>query len=256
MSSASKFIMCLVACVLNLSTALACETSYIRQHVTQNDKLNSRGAPLSDPAAFLQQDRYWFHAKGQSDQLDIADFITTTKEARAWYGKVVREHISPDAAYVAMAGDFIAVVSYDVCSFTNESAERDAKLFINYVDIAPYENGFYQLAFRYIDAKLVAQITGLDEYQADSKSQEIYNIYLNNSGTDVSPEDATISYIPNADVFVLQVGACGQAVCPFGIVDANGNTRGRFEAEYGFVYSEQGSEKMLLTRLGALLYQF
>lgn len=251
---------------VNISLAVACETSYIRHHVTQNDKLNSRGVPLSDTAAFLQQDRYWLHVKNQQDQFDVVDYLTTTKEARAWYGEAVREHISPDAAFVATSGNFVAVVSYDTCSFINESGKRDVKSFINHVDIAPHESGFYeaafrdnsfyQLTFRYVDAALASEITGYDEYQADTKSTEVYDVYMNYSGGNISAENAALSYIPNAEVFVLQTGACGQATCPFDILGINGSFIGSFESEYGFVYSENMKQKLLLTRVGEVLHEF
>lgn len=240
----------------SVSAAWACETSYIRQHVTAADKVNSRGAPLSDPAAFLQQDRYWVHAKGRVDAMDLRDYITTTKEARAWYGQAVREAIGPDDGYAMMQGDFIAVVSYDACSFVNEKGERDMKTFINTVDVSPYENGTYQPAFRYADAERASQISGLDEYQADPKATAIYQEYIARKGLTMQPQHASITFIPNADAFVLQTGACGQATCPFAVVDFYGNDLGQFESEYGFTYAEVANMKMIVTRLGDMLHKF
>lgn len=242
---------------LGMATAAsACEPSYLRQHVTAEDRLNSRGAPLSDPAAFLQQDRYWVHAKGRLDAMDMRDSITTTKEARAWYGTAVREQIDPDAQYIMMQGDFVAVVSYDVCSFINEQGERDRSAFINTVDVMAYENGAYQMSFRYVDAARASQYTGLDEYQADPKATALYQDYAARNGIAVEPQFAAIGFVPNAEAYVMQMGPCGQATCPFVVTDFYGNALGQFDAEFGYTYAEVANMKMLVTRGGELLHQF
>jgi len=148
------------------------------------------------------------------------------------------------------------VVSYDVCSFINEQGERDRSTFINTVDVMPYENGAYQISFRYVDAERASQYTGLDEYQADPKATALYQDYVARNGIAAEPQNALIGFVPNAEAFVMQIGTCGQATCPFAVTDFYGNDLGQFNAEFGYTYAEVANVKMLVTRGGELLHQF
>ena len=46
--------------------AQSCETAHIYQHISEADTFNSSGAPLTDAAAILQQDRFYVNAKDRS----------------------------------------------------------------------------------------------------------------------------------------------------------------------------------------------
>ena len=234
----------------------ACETSFIIQHVTASDKFNSRGQPLNDPAAFLQQDRYWYHANGKRDPLDGPDNIATTKEARAWYGKAVKQYIGPDAEYAMQQGEFIAVISYDQCSVVNTSGGRDYPIFINYVEISTLEGNGYVPNFRHVDAQLASEIIGLDQYQSSDLERAVYEAFVASQGIAVRPDDAMITYLPRVDMFLLAVGACSGALCPFAISDRNGQALARFDAPFGFKYVEVGQSKMLSNPDGSVLVRF
>jgi hypothetical protein len=67
-----------------------CETAQIYQHISEADTFNSSGAPLTDAAAILQQDRFYVNAKGRLDKYDQADNYFTNKSLRATYGQYWR----------------------------------------------------------------------------------------------------------------------------------------------------------------------
>ena len=234
---------------------LSCETSYLIQHVTAADKYNSRGNPITDNAAYLQQDRYWFHAKSRKDPMDGDDHIATTKEARAWYGNAVREAIDPETAYIMQQGDFIAVVSFDQCSAINANGNREWTIFINFVDVSPYEQDGYQPSFRHYDAEQASELSGLDEYQTDPLAKQAFEAFVNLQSISFSPSNVVITYLPRVELYVAQVG-CETILCPFLIFDSNGASHSQFNAKFGFRYVEKEGKKMLLNEFGEQILQF
>ena len=51
--------------------AQSCETAQIYQHISEADTFNSSGAPLTDAAAILQQDRFYVNAKDRLDKYPV-----------------------------------------------------------------------------------------------------------------------------------------------------------------------------------------
>mgnify|MGYP001456713993 FL=1 len=73
-----------------------CETAQIYQHISETDTFNSSGAPLTDAAAILQQDRFYVNAKNRLDKYDQADNYFTNKSLRATYGQYWRDIMFPE----------------------------------------------------------------------------------------------------------------------------------------------------------------
>ena len=73
-----------------------CETAQIYQHISETDTFNSSGAPLTDAAAILQQDRFYVNAKDRLDKYDQADNYFTNKSLRATYGQYWRDIMFPE----------------------------------------------------------------------------------------------------------------------------------------------------------------
>lgn len=82
--------------------AQSCETAQIYQHISEADTFNSSGAPLTDAAAILQQDRFYVNAKDRLDKYDQSDNYFTNKSLRATYGQYWRDIMFPELSEVLL----------------------------------------------------------------------------------------------------------------------------------------------------------